>query len=257
MVSHRGSPALRALFPSKARRAVLAELFPRRDAYASVSELARRAGLTPRAVSVEVEKLEAAGLVEVEAMGPAHVVRANARHPVARALAALLEAAAAGASDPDAPDRAVRQSLTAHGAPLIGEDARAVWSLPETLLHGLKLARRDATVLRVLPVVVAKHARALDWADLRERARRMNLKSELGMLLELTGDVAGIASLREKASELADARRTRERYFPAVASRYERRLAETRTPPAARRWGFRMNMTEEAFRAIVAKHVPA
>jgi hypothetical protein len=67
---------------------------------------------------------------------------------------------------------------------LLGEEPKPSFSLAETLLRGLKAARDDATVLRVLPVVVAKHARDLDWTDLTERARRMNLRAELGMLLD-------------------------------------------------------------------------
>lgn len=256
---HRPTPtssALDALFPSKARRAIFELLFSGRLSQASVSELARRAGLTPRALAVEVAKLAEAGLVEVEAIGPAHVVRANEDHPAAAPLRALLTAATTAAKTEPA-DRKVRRSLAAFGAPLQGEEPRASWPLAESLLRGLRLARADATILRVLPVVLAKHAREIDWTDLKERARRMNLRSELGMLLDLTGTVAGLPELRAHAEELADARRTRVRFFPEVSGSYERRLAEHRSPPSAKRWHFAMNMTEESFRDLVRKHVHA
>lgn len=187
-------------------------------------------------------------------MGPAHVVRPNTSHPVAQALSGLLNASKTTQSA-DATDRNVRRSLAAYGAPLLGVQPRAAFSLPETILRGLKAARRDATVLRVLPVVVAKHAHDLDWADLKESARRMNLKSELGMLLELTGEVAGLPSVRAQADTLCDARRKRRRYFPMVDSHYERRLAEKRSPESAARWHFSMNMTEDSFREMLNKHV--
>jgi DNA-binding transcriptional ArsR family regulator len=232
-----GSPALRALFPSKARRAVVETLFSGRLLQASVSELARRAGLTPRAVAVEIQNLEEVGLVEVEAIGSAHVVRPN--------------------EDTDPADRKVRRSLAAYGAPLLGEEPRAFYSLVEALLRGLRLARKDATVLRVLPVVLAKHAQELDWTDLKERARGMNLRAELGMLLDLTGTVAGLSELRTQADDLADGRRKRQRFFPEVASSYERKLAEQRSPESATRWHFAMNMTEDSFRVMVRKHVHA
>jgi hypothetical protein len=54
-----------------------------------MSELARRAGLTPRAVAVEVQKLVEAGLVEFQAFGSAHVVRRNQKNPASEALSEL------------------------------------------------------------------------------------------------------------------------------------------------------------------------
>ncbi len=259
MSSHTTSsslPVLKALFPTTARRAVVELLFSGSAADASMSEIARRAGLTPRAVAVEVRRLEEAGLVEVRAVGPAHVVRPNPRNPATSALSDLVKAARS-ASVSSTRDRTVRRSLAAYGAPLLGEEPKPSFSLAETLLRGLKAARDDATVLRVLPVVVAKHARDLDWTDLTERARRMNLRAELGMLLDLTAKVADLPNLRAHAEELSDARRKRPRYFPLVEGAFERQLAARRSPEAATRWHFLMNMTEDSFREMVRKHVPA
>jgi hypothetical protein len=184
------------------------------------------------------------------------VVRANEHHPVTKALRDLLSAAAA-VPDSDPAERKVRRSLAAYGAPLLGEEPRATWPLAETLLRGLRVARKDATVLRVLPVVVAKHVKELDWTDLKERARHMNLRAELGMLLDLTAKVAALPQLRGLADDLADGRRKRRRFFPEVASPFERQLAEQRSPESATRWHFAMNMTEDSFRDLVRKHVHA
>lgn len=219
-----------------------------------MSELARRADLTPRAVAVEVHKLEEAGLVEIQAFGSAHVVRPNQKNPASGGLSELLRAARE--ADAGSSDRNVRRSLAAYGAPLAGEEPRTALSLSETLVRALKLARRDATVLRVLPVVVAKHANELDWTDLLERAHRANVRSELGMLLDLTAEAAHLPHLRAHTAQLRDGRRKRSRYFPAVEGTFEKQLAAKRTPAVARRWGFFMNMTEESFREMVSKHVP-
>jgi hypothetical protein len=249
------APVLKALFPTAARRAVVELVFSGALTEASMSELARRAELTPRAVAVEVQRLEEAGLVEVHVVGSAHVVRPNARNPACSALSDLVKAA--GGTSATTGDRNVRRSLAAYGAPLAGEEPKPSFSLPETLLRGLRAARGDATVLRVLPVVVAKHAEELDWKDLTERARRMNLRAELGMLLELTAKVADLPNLRARAAELSDGRRKRPRYFPLVKGAFERQLAARRSPEAATRWHFLMNMTEDSFRETVRKHVTA
>ncbi|MGC4001044.1 MAG: hypothetical protein QM767_27705 [Anaeromyxobacter sp.] len=248
------STALRALFPSKARRALLETLFSGQVSSASMSELARRAHLTTRAVSVEVEKLLDAGLLEVKAVGPAHLIRVNPKHPVAAALKRLVSSAKPDADAATVEQRAVRESLTAFGAPLLGDEPRRHYPLAETLVRALKLARTDATVLRVLPVVLAKHAGDLDWTDLRERARRLNLKAELGMLLDLTSDVAGLPALRREAAQLADGRRKRERFFLPVHGPADRKLARLRTPASAARWKFYLNMPEDAFRETLRKH---
>ncbi len=241
-----------ALFPGRARRAVLKALFGAGPTSASVSELARRAHLTPRAVSVEVGRLVAAGLVEVEASGAADLVRANRKHPAARALAALLRKSEVGPGSPS--HRDPRPSLAAYGAPLAGVEPRARMGREEALVAGLAAAANDPTLLRVLPVVVLRNEGRLDWHELRARARRAKVRAELGMFLDLTAEVTGHENLREEAHGLQDRRRRVPRYLPGPRSDFERRLADRRTPPAARRWGFRMNLSEESLRAFVRKH---
>lgn len=239
-----------ALFPSRARRAVLVGLFGPHAKEATVSELARQAGLTPRAVAVEVRRLASTGLVEVEARGAADLVRPCRGHPAARALSKLL--AFAG---PVSSRRDPRPSLAAYGAPLAGVAPSPEMSREEALVVGLREARTDPTLLRVLPVMVLRNEGQLDWDDLRSRARRTKLKAELGMLLDLTAAASGHASLRAQAHGLSDQRRRVPRYLPEPASAFERRLADQRTPAEARRWGFRMNMSEASVREFVRKHV--
>ena len=237
------------LFPSRARRSLLVALFRDGAADISVSELARRAGLTPRAVAIEVARLDAAGLVRVEAIGPAHLVRPRLEHPAVGPLRALLGANPFPPSDEE--EAEVRRSLATYGAPFAGDAAAAPLPLTETLLRGLSLARADATVLLVLPAVLALRAGDVDFRELKEGARRLKLKAELGFLLDLTADVAGLPALRERASDLADGRRRLQRHLPTSLGAREKELAESRSPAAAGRWNFRVNMTEEAFRAAL------
>lgn len=249
------STALAALFPSKARRAVLQALFAAREDALSISEIARRASLTQRAISVEIHILEQAGLVLVEALGAAHVVRPNPLHPLTEALRPLFSRASAGPGEKrlrSAVDRRsglARAALAACGAPLPDEPSSAPTpTVVGAVLDGLELARRDAEVLLSLPPVVARHVEEIEWTELEEQARRRRLKAELGFVLDLTADLAGLPWLRDHAARLADGRRRVPRYLPEARSEPERRLADARSLPIDNRWNFRLNLTMEDFR---------
>lgn len=219
----------------------------------SVSEMARRCRLSPRAVGREVEHLEALSLVSVTGMGANLQVEADWNHPACGLLAQLFTLAPTQQAE-DA--GRLRASMAAYGAPLVGVEPSAHFSFEETLIKGLAAARQDGTILRVLPVLLAKHHREVDWVALKEEARRARLKAELGLLLDLTGRVLGDPSLHKQAEDLKDRRRTRMHYYPEVKNRFEKQLAEAATPSVAREWGFFMNMSEDSVHSTLSKHCP-
>lgn len=239
------------LFQSVTRSVVLDLLFLR-GVTASVSELARRSGLSPRSVGNEVRHLLPTGLVMVDSLGGADVVRANTKHAGARHLRGLLQTP--GSPADSSQTRSTRESLAAWGAPLAGVRPTRHFPLSESLLRGLEESRRDGTILRVLPLVLARRVSEIDWAELREDARRRKLKAELGFLVELTAELAKRPELKSEVSALQDRRRKRMRFFPEVKNRYEEELAKQRSPQVALRWGFWMNMSEESFRGLIEKH---
>lgn len=205
------------LFQSATRSALLDLLFVR-GLSGSVSELAGRSGLSARSVGNEVRHLLPTGLVLVDTVGGADVVRGNRKHPGARHLRGLLETP--GSQAPDATQaRQTRESLAAWGAPLAGGRAIRHFPFNESLLRGLEASRVDGTVLRVLPTVLARHLANVDWPALREDARRRKLKAELGLLVELTADLLGDVDLKKEAATLVDLRRKTMHFFPEVKSR--------------------------------------
>jgi hypothetical protein len=242
----------RALFQSTTRTDLLEQLFVR-GLTASVSELARRARLSPRSVANEVRHLAALRLVTVEVVGGADVVKANLKHPAAKALQTLLRTPRDPGPD-EALAREVRESLAAWGAPLAGVAACRHFPLGESLLRGLEAARQDGTVLRVLPAVLAEHLGDIDWSELKEDARHRKLKAELGMLVELTAGLLDRKDLCARVADLKDRRRRTLCYFPAVKSEFEKQLARKRSPAAARNWGFGMNLSEASFRSTLERH---
>ena len=64
---------------------------------------------------------------------------------------------------------------------------------------------------------------------------------------------AGLKELGEKARRWwRPPRETRHLFRPR--NDFDRELAEHRTPPVARKWGFLMNMGEDSFRALYERH---
>jgi hypothetical protein len=150
--------------------------------------------------------------------------------------------------------RKTAECLVAYGAPLAAY--RGVASKPpeEALMDGLALSHEDATVLRVLPVVIARNHTRLDFERLRMLARQGDREAELGMLLELTAEVAGLAHLAHEARKLKKPERPPCLYLrTSRPGRFGLQLAEERTPAIVRSWGFLMNMSLDCFRELLSK----
>src|SRR5260370_1309172 len=94
---------------------------------------------------------------------------------------------------------ATAETLVAMGAPLAGFRAQTRMPPETALTRGLAFARTNATLLRVLPVVLARWSKRLDWDQLEEEARGLGALDVLGMLTELTGSLAGAPELTERA----------------------------------------------------------
>lgn len=242
-----------ALLQSQARTALLQQLLVQ-GTTASVSALARRVGLSPRAVGQEVKHLSQLGLVDVERIGTADVVRARPRHPAVRPLRVLLSLPA-GADVGDVDEATdVRRSMAAWGAPLVVSRPTRAFDLHTTIVAALEHARTDGTVLRVLPTLVLRNRPAIDWIELAEKARARRVRAELGLVLDVAAAISGDDTLVKQADALIDRRVRQFRYFPAVSGRFEAELAQARSPDVATRWRFWMNLSLESFRSTWERH---
>ena len=251
-MSYHYDPVVEALFPSRGRRAVLEAVFGPGSGPISKSELARRHGMTQRAISLEVDALERAGLVRVEVVGSAHVVVARDAQPGVSALRALLAAGPRGPGSIEPPP-STRAALAALGAPLPVEPAPPPGDPERVLVEALGASHGDAEVLRVLPAVVVRQAERLDWTRLVELARAGRRKGELGLVLDVAASIAPLPWLRDLAEPLLDGRRRVLRPLPDLAGEAEAALAGRHPSPLAERWGFRVNLREEDFRAALAQ----
>lgn len=198
------SDLTKALFQSRTRSALLKALL-RDDVSDSLSGLSRRTGLSQHAVAVEVKNLARAGLVSVESVGGADVVRADRDHPAAGPLVQLLSIAAVPPArrheDPE-----LKDSLAHFALPARAGKRRRHLTLEVTLARGLATARREPTILTSVAIVLLRNRGAIDWAVLREEARRLKVKHELVSVVELAAEVSGRAELKAQVTDLKDRR---------------------------------------------------
>src|SRR5680860_725355 len=78
------------LFRSPEQARIIVELFLRADSPLSLTELARRAGVSIGAVHKEVERLESSGLVHSNRVGHTRLVEINDRSPLTKDLRSLV-----------------------------------------------------------------------------------------------------------------------------------------------------------------------
>lgn len=243
------------LVTSRTRRQLL-ELLWVDGVAASASELARLAGVAYAGAYRELKNMAAARVAVVARSSGDEIYRANVDHRHAAALRTLLEPAALTKAGESVDSDVVAERLVSRSLPVFSSDPGLPSSEESTdlpleglLLAAVEIARRDATVARALPAFIARHKDQLDLPRLRRLAKSSETKHRVGFFLDLTGNLTGDAKLCAVAQQFADRRRKvpREFFVNDASSSYSRKLAEKRTPQIARRWGWLMNMGEDAF----------
>jgi hypothetical protein len=152
-------------------------------------------------------------------------------------------------------DDEVRGWLAAAGAPLGSAGPKTpAPDLEAALAEALVLSHRDATVARVLPLVLWRQRDRLDLTRLVGEASRRDERSTLGYFLELAGELGGDKALVKAARRLRDRRRTKVRpFFVGPLGPHAAAAARRNTPKEALRWGYVMNMGLDSFKAVFDK----
>jgi DNA-binding transcriptional ArsR family regulator len=256
---------LNYLLRGQAHRAVFRLLWGN-DATGNVSELARRAGVSFSAVHRELESMRKAGLAVCERLGGEVRYHAKADHPQATLLRQLgglpdqaVDTSTLGLGQPNFDD-VVRSWLGSVGAPLgAPTPTTPVPQLEEVLAEAVKLSHRDSTVARTLPVTLWRRRSDYAMDRLVEEATRRDERQALGYFLELAGTLGGDATLVSQARRLRDRRRSKPRMFfeGRARGRYAAALTRKRTPKAALRWCYLMNMDLDSFRSQFDKFADA
>jgi hypothetical protein len=182
--------------------------------------------------------------------------RADTDHPQVRLLREFAKASAETRSElRTRDDDQVRSWLAAAGAPLSSPRPKTPPpDLEAALAEALALSHRDATVARVLPLVLWRQRSRLDLERLVHEASHRDERSALGYFLELAGQLGGDPALVEAARRLHDRRRTKARpFFAGPLGPRAAAAARRNTPKEALRWGYLTNMGLDSFRAMFEK----
>lgn len=245
------------LVTSNTRKELLSLLWGQKEE-GSGYQLAKLVGCAYSSVHAELEAMKKEGLVTSSQKGHSLIFRKDDSYPWRNELTTLLgNPKRLVEPNMELSDNEVRLNLSKHGAPL-GVRGVSNQDLPleETLVYALSLARRDATVARVLPVVFAKNMDVLDLPRLEFLARKKGVLPVLGLFLDLTALLMKDPKLRKKARQFMDRRRKRtENFFVGrKLNSFEKELANKNTPPVARDWHFLLNMGMDSFESLFRKN---
>jgi DNA-binding transcriptional ArsR family regulator len=244
------------LVPSQTKRSLLALLFTegRKE---SVSGLAKLVGVSYSTAYEELRAMEKAGLAKSEYEGNRVLFRADDDNPQVALLRSLLNAAS---KSPETPSDAVLSNLDRMSGALGGHTSENHPSLTneETLALALRLARRNATVARVVPVALYKSRNHLNLDQLKQFALKAGEKKALGFFLDLTSELSKSDLFHDFARTLRDRRfhRPESFFLNRPRGKHAKRMESQNTPALAKRWHFRMNMDLQNFRSHFQKFVP-
>lgn len=244
------------LVTSSTRRRLL-ELLWRSRLEGNTRDLAKAAGLSYAGAYRELQQMVRHGLATRTIQNGEERYAAAFDHPDADLLQRLV-AAPLRRARVTSDDGVTRGQLRALGAPL-PDDERPVLEneLEGVLVSGVELARRDATVARVLPIVFWRVRDTIDRERLEGLARARKQKHAVGLFLALAARLGKDARVARWSEQLRDHRVSALRpFFEIPSTRAADRTAERRTPELARRWGFAMSLQLDDFQSQFDKFVP-
>jgi hypothetical protein len=229
---------------------------PKSPRMASVCRPTRRS--LRSSLLVSPSSMESFGLVAVRGEGGREVYAAAKDQPEANLLRLLVASKPSTAGPRGSEAERVRRRARALGAPLpVPPEPVPEAEREQAVVDAVRLARRDATFARVMPVMLWTLGDKVDRERLQATAIRGHEKHALGFLVALTAELAGDKALRAWSERLRDHRARGVRPFFALASaRGAHALAEPRTPQVARDWGFSMDLDLDSFRTAFDKHMP-
>jgi hypothetical protein len=242
------------LVTSEARKKVLLALWEDKTS-GSVSDFSSRLNLSYASTHDELKRMESVGLAKSSYVGTKHFFEPNLDHPHRAVLESLIKASLRQAQRDSLAD-ATLTFLAKMGGGVVPPENRpkvSQWSLEEGLVQALRVSHTHPTVARVLPLVLFKTWKHLDFEALKEKAIKLGEKRTLGFFLDLTSEIAPELKrdFKKEALALRDRRFKKEQPFFRNSKKgsFLEKLERAKTPQVAKRWHYTMNMEIDSFRS--------
>ena len=189
-------------------------------------------------------------LVTSKVVDGVEVFAADMSHPGAELMRQLAQTSPRMVVPRDEQSDRLRRRLSALGVPLAVEPlAVEAGERVATLVEGVRLARRDPVLARVLPLGFWRQREELDGEAVVAAARSAREKRAVGFVLDLTSELSGDPRFRRWAKRLVDRRvRSPHDFFelPPTTGAARRPMADL---AVARRWHYRLDMDLPAFKS--------
>ena len=237
------------LVKSKTRRRLVALLWGE-ERRGSVGELAALAAVAFGSAYRELHEMLQYQLVTSEVVDGVEVFAADMTHPGAELMRQLAQSSPRMVVPRGEESDRVRRRLAGLGVPLAVEPLDVdPADRVATLVEGVRLARRDPVLARVLPLGFWHQRDQLDGEAVVAAARDAREKRAVGFVLDLTSELSGDPRFRRWARRLLDRRvRSPSDFFQVPPT-----TSGARRPPpeldVARRWHYRLNMDLPAFKS--------
>lgn len=219
---------------------------------ASVHELALMSGL-PYATTHEVlHRMEEEGLVQKTKKGRATLFSSSLPTEQLKALKVLM-----GSTELKKQPLAAFEKMD---LPLVGDfpelQREKAKTFEELLVKAVFLAKRNSTLLRVLPLLVKRLGPNLNTHQLAYWSKRHHVDRELGFVLDLTAELSKEKRYAALAKKLRDKRWSKATAFldsESKLSGFQAKLVDENTPDLAKKWFLKMNMGLDSFRSHYLK----
>jgi len=242
------------LFKTK-EYARLAELLWVDKVSGSVNELAHLADLSYSTAHEELQRMKSLGLVKMQRVGKATLYSSALTEVESKVVKNLF-------SKTNLKRKTV--SFADYNLPLLGDFNELLTDNqlePEELLvKSVKSAKKNATLLRVLPLMLKKMGAELNLYQLVYWAKRYEVNRELGFLLDLTAALTKNTKFSKLAKQFKDKRWSKPEYFfesDSNLSGFQEQLTEKNTPELAKKWYLKLNMGLDSFQSLYSKYEKA
>lgn len=253
-----GAELIDYLVTSRIRRRLLRLIWSEEIA-GTLHQISKLSGYAYSAVYREISEMKRQGIIKTKPRGKMEYVMKNSSFRNKNLLDKLLGGSVKKVKMKQINDSTIYSNLVKYGAPLFSLESSGVELTPEeAAIYGLRLAEHNATVSRALPVFFAKNADLLDFNRLSFLANKLNLKSVLGLFLDITGQLSGKQKFTKISDELFDKRRKKDAFFfkKGELTPLQRQLTILNTPKVAHKWHYLMNMGMDSFESLFYKNIP-